>query len=670
MTGTDARVSNDSTRAKEEPQPETPGHLEILKTVLAATAPPLVAFALQSLFWPFLSPFAWILFFPAVFVASWIGGRASGIGATLVSTALATWYFVPPERTLAVETRLLPAVGVFMAMGFTFSVFHERLRRAHRDAAAALTATQIANDALKRAGDERRIFGALIENSSDFIGIADPNGKPVYLNPAGRRMIGLSAEFPVAEIEIQDCYPKELRPFVNDVIVKAMIERGRWSGETFLRHWQTEAAIPVSDEHFMIRDVNGDRILGMGTIIRDISEARRVSGMLRESEERFRLTIDEAPIGMALVALDGRFVRVNRALCDVVGYTAEELTKLTFRDITHPDDLEADVALAARLARGEIPRYQLEKRYLRKDGASVDITLSASILRDRDGAPLYYIAQVENITERKRAEDALRRSESEFRSLAESMPQIVWTTGADGLNTYFNQQWVDYTGLTLEQSYGEGWITPFHPDDRPRAWEAWQRATKHRDTYSLECRLRRADGVYRWWLIRGVPLLGANSEISKWFGTCTDIEHIKAAEQKLKESEAKYSGIISISADAIISIDDKHRINMFNQGAEQIFGYSKTEVIGMPLDNLIPERLRNTHRQHVAGFAAGDVTARRMGERLATIAGLRKNGQEFPAEAAISKLQVGDKILLTVALRDITERRRTEREQQFLAEAG
>src|SRR6185369_4909006 len=118
------------------------------------------------------------------------------------------------------------------------------------------------------------------------------------------------------------------------------------------------------------------------------------------------------------------------------------------------------------------------------------------------------------------------------------------------------------------------------------------------------------------------------------------------------------------------SIDEEQRITIFNDGAEKIFGYSQAEVIGAPLDNLIPERLRNTHRQHVEKFGAGAVTARSMGERLTTIAGLRKNGEEFPAEAAISKLQVGDKTILTVAMRDITERKRFEKEQQLLAEAG
>jgi PAS domain S-box-containing protein len=640
------------------------------RKVLAATVPPLIAFVLQAILWSILRPFAWLLFYPAVFISSWLGGRASGVVATLLSTGIATWYFIPPERRLAVEPRYLPAVGIFAAMCLLFVVFHERLRRADRIAARALTASEQAKETSTETANELRIFRALVESSSDFIGIADSNGKPVYLNPAGRRMIGLAPDFPVEQIRIQDCYPKDLRPFVRDVILKTVVERGHWAGETFFRHWQTDEAIPVSDEHFVIRDAKGERVLGMGTVTRDISGPRNIMEKLRDSEERFRLMIDEAPIGMALVSLDGRFTRVNRVLCDTVGYSPEELTRRTFRDITHPDDLATDVALAAKLAKGEIPRYQLQKRYVRKDGTTVDIMLSVSVRRDQGGKPLYYIAQIEDITERKRTEEELKTREQDFRSLAESMPQIVWATTAEGSNIYFNQQWVQYTGLTLKESYGEGWIIPFHPEDRQRAWDAWQRATKHRDTYSLECRLRRADGVYRWWLIRGVPLLGADGKIQKWFGTCTDIEQIKLVEQNLKESEAKFSGIVSISADAIISIDDQQRITIFNNGAERIFGYSQAEAVGAPLDRLIPERFRAAHRRHVERFASGSVTARRMGERLTTIAGLRKNGEEFPAEAAISKLKIGEKTLLTVAMRDITERRRSEKEQQFLAEAG
>lgn len=149
-----------------------------------------------------------------------------------------------------------------------------------------------------------------------------------------------------------------------------------------------------------------------------------------------------------------------------------------------------------------------------------------------------------DITERKQSEEALLKSEQEFRSLAESMPQIVWVTRADGWNIYFNQQWMDYTGLTLEESYGHGWNTLFHPEDQQPAWDAWQNAVNNNGIYSIEARLRRYDGEYRWWLVRGMPLLDENGKILKWFGTCTDIEEIKQAEITLREDEKVKSELL------------------------------------------------------------------------------------------------------------------------------
>lgn len=151
-----------------------------------------------------------------------------------------------------------------------------------------------------------------------------------------------------------------------------------------------------------IPDLVGDTVRGFFVLVTDISEIKRAHRALEESEARFSRTIDEAPIGMALVALDGRFLRVNRTLCEIVGYAPEELTGLTFQSITHPADLDTDLALAAKLARGEIPRYQLEKRYIRKDKSTVDVMLSGSVVRSADGTPIHYVAQVEDITERKR----------------------------------------------------------------------------------------------------------------------------------------------------------------------------------------------------------------------------------------------------------------------------
>ena len=144
----------------------------------------------------------------------------------------------------------------------------------------------------------------------------------------------------------------------------------------------------------------------------------------------------------------------------------------------------------------------------------------------------------------------------------------------------------------------------------------------------------------------------------------------KRAEEALRLAEAKSSGIVAISADAIISVDEAQRITMFNEGAEKIFGYAKSEALGAPLGSLLPERFRALHEQHFERFAAGPESAGHMGKRGAPIFGRRKNGEEFPVDAAISKLEVAGKKVFTVALRDVTEQVRSETEQRFLAEVG
>ncbi|HLG96830.1 MAG TPA: PAS domain S-box protein [Bryobacteraceae bacterium] len=140
----------------------------------------------------------------------------------------------------------------------------------------------------------------------------------------------------------------------------------------------------------------------------DLIEKLRAEDALRESEERYRATFDNAAVGIAHVALDGRWVRFNDATCTITGYSREELIHKTFGDITHPDDLEADWILARRVAAGEVPTYSLEKRYIRKDGSVVWVNLTVSLVRDASGAPLHYVSVIEDINARKLAEEGLR----------------------------------------------------------------------------------------------------------------------------------------------------------------------------------------------------------------------------------------------------------------------
>ncbi|MDP2156972.1 MAG: PAS domain S-box protein, partial [Nitrospirota bacterium] len=156
---------------------------------------------------------------------------------------------------------------------------------------------------------------------------------------------------------------------------------------------------------FPLRDVNGD-IYALCGISTDITNRKRAEEALRESEERFRATFELAAVGIAHVDLDGRFIWLNKKYCDIVGYDEDELTKLRFQDITHPDDLENDLRQARELLEGAINTYSMEKRYIKKDGSIVWVSLSASLVRSENGEPRYYIAVVEDISERKLTEKA------------------------------------------------------------------------------------------------------------------------------------------------------------------------------------------------------------------------------------------------------------------------
>jgi PAS domain S-box-containing protein len=159
-----------------------------------------------------------------------------------------------------------------------------------------------------------------------------------------------------------------------------------------------------------VRDA-GAAVLGIGCVVEEITERKRAEVALRVSEERFRGTFENAAIGMAHVGLDGRWLRVNRTLCQITGYSREELLAKTCGDITHPDDLEKDWALARRLIAGELPTYTMEKRYIRKDASLVWVELTVSLLRAADGEPLNFLAAVADISERKAAQEALREAD-------------------------------------------------------------------------------------------------------------------------------------------------------------------------------------------------------------------------------------------------------------------
>ena len=287
----------------------------------------------------------------------------------------------------------------------------------------------------RRAEDDRLALASLIEHSSDFIGMATPEGQVFFVNPAGRRLVGLDGEEQVRTTRMVDYVPEEDRARVETYILPTILEAGRWEGETRFRNFRTGATIPMLHNAFVVRDPHTGRPLALATISRDI-------------------------------------------------------------------------------------------------------------------------------TERKRAEENLRGSERRFRMLAEAIPHQVWSCLPDGSVNYGNQRWMDYSGLTMDQSQGYGWTSRVHPADMEAVLMAWREAkAQEKPYYEVEKRLRGSDGRYRRFLSRAVPVYDEQGKILQWFGTYTDIEDRRQAEEALHAAQAELAHVSRLTIMGELTASLAHELN-------------------------------------------------------------------------------------------------------------
>jgi PAS domain S-box-containing protein len=247
----------------------------------------------------------------------------------------------------------------------------------------------------------------------------------------------------------------------------------------------------------------------------------------------------------------------------------------------------------------------------------------------------------------------LSESENAFITLANFVPQFVWMCTPDGMNIYFNQRWVDYTGLTLEESYGRGWNTPFHPDDKQAAWDAWNHAVETGEQYYVESRLRAADGSYRWFLMRGASMRHTPGGVARWFGTCTDIEDLK------RESEGRFRSVLDNSRDVIYRFNlQTGRYEYISPSAETITGYTPDEL--MALDH--EASLAMVHPDDLAAMRASLERSNDTGAGESEYRQRTKGGEYRWLSNRISLIKdnAGRPHYRDGNIRDITERKKAE----------
>ena len=561
---------------EEKSRPERYGYGVAVAIVLAATA---VRFALSPAL-GMSSPF--LTFYPAVILAALYGGLRAGGLTTVLSALIADYFWMEPVGRFAIRsptdwiTMLLFLLASTM-ISFAIEAMHKArvglvLHQDHLEELVKIRTGELEREVVER----RRADEALQESESalrsffdapgDMRGIVEVVGgddvRHIADNAVTAAFVGLTPEAMKNKLGSELGEPKEiLRTWVTLYNESMQMGIGRPVTHEYQDARGDQVAWPTATVSYLGTPPHGDPRFAY--VVRDITERKQAEEALRKSEARWNSAIEFLREGVIIATEAGEVIYWNPAAQVIHGFTRPgegigplKETPNTFDLIIPNTDrvLPLEEWPMPRIMRGESVR-DFELRLRRPDqGWERIVSYSGAMVETASGERLVFLS-VYDLTERKRAEKALQRahddleqrvierteqlanSEKEFRSLAEAMPQIVWITRADGWNIYFNQQWVNYTGLTLEESYGHGWNKPFHPDDQQRAWDAWQNAVTNNGTYSLECRLRAADGTYRWWLVRGVPVANEKGETTKWFGTCTDIEEFKSVEAQLRQAQ-------------------------------------------------------------------------------------------------------------------------------------
>ncbi len=337
------------------------------------------------------------------------------------------------------------------------------------------------------------------------------------------------------------------------------------------------------------------------SVVQDISEAKRATAALRESEERFRRTFELAGSGVAHIGMDRRFVRVNRRLCEMTGYSEGELLRLTGREISHPEDVDVINAQRPGLYAGEVDAVRVEKRYLRKDGSVIWVAFTMVVERNAAGEPQYEIAFFDDITARKQAEAALRESEERFRSVVDS--------ANDGILVYDKQLNVIAGNLAAERILrlplagiiGAAGFTsllpcvhadgsPILPDERPTRLTV----KSGKPLTGQIVGIYRPDGSMNWLSVNTGFLRRPGD--ADWYGvvsTIGDITKQRHAELALSASEALYRQTFELATTGIAHVDLAGRFMQVNRSLCEILGYSEKELIGRPVKEISHPEDRN-----------------------------------------------------------------------------
>ena len=335
---------------------------------------------------------------------------------------------------------------------------------------------------------------------------------------------------------------------------------------------------------------------------------------LRQEREELRRIVDLIPQQIVVLNPAGKAIYANRGSMEYTGLSLEEVRADDFRDrVFHPEDIQRLREQRQKALAGTIP-FENEQRALGKDGQYRWFLIRYSPLLDENGKVIRWYASGTDIEDRKQAQEALRnaldqvqKSEARLRQVIDTIPTLVWCDLPDGPNEFLNKQWHEYTGRSPEESHGWGWQATFHPEDLPPLMEKWRELLVSGEPGEIEARLRRHDGVYRWFLIRVEPFRDESGKLVRWYGTSTDIDNLKQTEKKLREEERELRQLTDTISQMIVVLDPSGTPVYANQATLDYTGLRTEDVVAPGFRERIfhPEDLERLRDDRKAALARG-----------------------------------------------------------------
>jgi diguanylate cyclase (GGDEF)-like protein/PAS domain S-box-containing protein len=394
-------------------------------------------------------------------------------------------------------------------------------------------------------GSSEELFRSLSAHTPVGLFVSDADGRCTFVNERWCRLTGLSHDEALGDGWLAAIHPDDRERVLGEWAIAAESGSDSVTEYRFLHRDGTSRWI----EGFAAAHKDADgRIVGwVGTCL-DQTQWKLAEAATAEISERFRVAFDNAPIGVALLSPGGRWLHVNNALCELLRYTPEQLQELTFAELTHPDDLAANLERSRKQLEGEDWEPRIEKRYIRSDGEAVWVALTNEVVRDAAGEPLYFVAQIEDITQRRETETALRDAEERFRRAFEDAPIGMALVAPDGRFLRINKTLCDFTGWSEPELLEKTFQGITHPDDVDLVTDqASLLLSGAVSAYQLEKRYVRPDGTIVWATLSVSLVRDAAGEPLHFVSQVEDITERKRAHEELERlaSDDPLTGLLN-----------------------------------------------------------------------------------------------------------------------------